>query len=218
MNSYLWSVMCVFLITFTHAQEESEREPIQVMDQREYFEFGIKAGVNISNVWDADEEDFHAETKAGIASGLFFSVPLGKYLGMQPEIVISQKGFQGTGTLLGAPYSLNRTTSYLDIPLLLQFKPAKFVTFVAGPSFSFLLQQKDVFTFETTNAAQEAQFHNDNIRKNLLGSIIGVDFFVSNFVISARAGWDFQSNLVDGTYLTPRYKNQWLQFTVGFKI
>jgi hypothetical protein len=59
---------------------------------------------------------------------------------------------------------------------------------------------------------------NDNIRKNILGFGIGVDVNISRFVISGRLAWDLQNNHGDGTSATPRYKNQWAQVTVGFKL
>lgn len=187
-------------------------------DNREEFEFGIKAGVNASNVWDSQGEDFRADPRVGLATGAYFAIPIGKYIGFQPEVLLSQKGFQGSGTLLGFPYSFSRTTTYLDVPLLLQVKPSPFMSLVVGPTFSYLFKQKDVYTFGSNSAEQEQEFENDEIRKNTLGSLVGVDFYISSVVLSARAGWDFQTNLGDGTSTTPRYKNRWLQFTVGFKI
>tara|TARA_R110000737_G_scaffold348572_1_gene382735 strand:- start:15882 stop:16520 length:639 start_codon:yes stop_codon:yes gene_type:complete len=209
-NIYFISAICVLSITGLWAQSE---------DRRENFEFGIKAGINASNVWDEQGEDFRADTKAGLAAGVWFGIPIGTFLGVQPEILISQKGFKGSGTLLGFPYSFSRTTSYLDIPLLVQLKPAEFITILAGPQFSYLFNQKDNYTFGTSSIDQEQQFSNDNIRKNILGFVVGLDLLYENLVVSGRAGWDFQSNNGDGTNsTTPRYKNQWLQFTLGFKI
>jgi hypothetical protein len=210
----LMSLLYVFTLNSALAQDEDKRNE----DNRENLEFGIKAGISASNVWDSEGEDFRTDTKIGIAAGAYFSIPFGKFLGIQPEVLFSQKGFQGEGTLLANHYSFTRTTSYLDIPLQIQFKPAKFITFVVGPTFSYLINQKDVYTFGVNNLEQEEQFNNDNIRKNTLGSVIGVDLMYSKFVVSARAGWDFQTNNRDGISSTPRYKNQWLQFTLGFKI
>lgn len=187
-------------------------------DPREKTVFGVKAGMNYSNVWDEEGQDFRADAKVGFAGGLFLGIPVGRYLGIQPELLISQKGFQGSGTLLGQPYSFSRTTTYLDIPLQLQVKPAEFMTIVLGPQYSYLMNQKDVYTYGTNSSAQEQEFNNDNIRKNVLGFVAGADVLISHVVVSGRMGWDLQKNNGDGTSSTPRYKNQWIQFTVGFKI
>ena len=186
-------------------------------DSREVFGVGLKAGMNVSNVWDEQGEDFRADSKAGFAGGLFLSIPIGTMLGLQPEVLISQKGFKGSGTLFGTPYSSTRTTTFLDIPLLLQLKPHEAITFVVGPQFAYLMNQKDVYTFGSNSIEQEEEFENDNIRKNILGFTAGLDVNVSSLILSARVGWDFQNNNGDGSSSTPRYKNQWLQFTIGYK-
>lgn len=190
----------------------------QTEDRRDNFAFGIKAGLNVSNVWDSKGQEFKADAKAGFAGGAFLGIPIGKFLGIQPEVLISQKGFKGAGSVLDAPYSTKRTTTYLDIPLQVQLKPVPFITLLAGPQFSYLLNQKDKYTFGTNSTEQEQEFDNDNIRKNILGFVAGVDIIYENFVLSGRAGWDFQNNNGDGTSLTPQYKNQWLQFTFGLQL
>lgn len=210
-KSIILSLILISSVTFVQAQ-------VTGGDHRENLEFGAKAGVNYSRVWDERGQDFEADGKMGFAGGLFLSIPVGEFLGFQPEILISQKGFKGSGTLFDAPYSFSRTTTYLDIPLQVQLKPTEFVTVVAGPQYSYLLHRKDSYSFGNTSTAQEQEFENDNIRKNVLGMVGGVDVIVSHLVISARAGWDLQNNDGDGTTSTPRYKNQWLQLTVGLKI
>ena len=187
-------------------------------DQRTTMQFGIKAGLNYSNVWDEQGQDFKADPKFGFAGGVFLGIPIGEFIGFQPEILVSQKGFQGAGTLLGSSYSFSRTTTYIDIPLQLQVKPADLLTFVIGPQYSYLMHKKDVYTFGTNSSEQEQEFNNDNIRKNTLGFVAGADFLFSHVVVSGRLGWDIQTNNGDGTSTTPRYKNQWLQFAVGFTI
>jgi hypothetical protein len=188
------------------------------IDPREKFTFGLKAGLNHSNVWDEQGQDFKADPKLGFAGGAFIGIPIGKFLGFQPEVLVSQKGFQGSGTLLGTPYSFSRTTTYLDIPLQLQLKPVSSLTVVLGPQYSYLMNMKDVYTFGANSTEQEQEFNNDNIRRNILGFVVGADLNISHLVISGRMGWDFQTNHGDGTSSTPRYKNQWLQLTAGFKI
>lgn len=186
-------------------------------DFREQLKFGGKVGANYSNVYDSKGEEFHADAKFGLAAGGFISIPFGKYLGVQPEVLFSQKGFQATGLILGSTYKFTRTTSYIDIPLLLAFKPSEFITFLAGPQYSYLLKQRDVFANATTSIAQEQEFENDNVRKNTLCLIIGADFTLKNIVLGARAGWDIQNNVGDGTSNTPRYKNVWYQATFGYR-
>jgi len=186
-------------------------------DMREKVVFGLKAGVNYSNVWDDSSNDFTADGKAGIVGGAFVSIPIGKFIGIQPEVLFSQKGFQGSGTFLFTDYTYSTTTNYLDIPLLVSFKPLPYLSIVAGPQYSFLMSKTDRFTSSVYTAEQLEDYSNDNIRKNTLGFLVGFDVNVNHIVISPRAGWDFQSNNGDGTSSIPQYKNQWLQLTLGYR-
>jgi hypothetical protein len=184
---------------------------------QEQAAFGLKVGANYSNVYDSKGEDFEADGKFGLAAGAFLSIPFGKYIGIQPEVLFSQKGFKSTGTLFGAPYDLQRTTSYIDVPLLLAVKPIEAITFLAGPQFSFLLKQRDTFNSPTANYAQEEEFDNDNLRKNTVCFTGGIDINLDHTVIGLRTGWDLRNNNGDGASSTPRYKNVWAQATIGYR-
>lgn len=187
-------------------------------DMRDQVTVGVKAGLNVSNIWDSQTQDFQADAKAGFAGGVFIGIPIGTHLGFQPEILLSQKGFQGSGTLLGSNYSYTRTTSYIDVPLQLQIKPSSAVTILVGPQYSYLVHQKDAFTFGSGGVVQEEAFDNEDIRKNIFGVVGGFDINLSHFVISPRMGWDLMNNNGDGTSSTPRYKNRWIQLTLGARI
>lgn len=186
-------------------------------DYRESINFGIKAGINHSNVYDSQGEEFKANPKLGFAGGLFLTVPLSKFIGIQPEVLFSQKGFQASGRLLGSNYNFTRTTSYIDIPVMLALMPSKFITVLAGPQYSYLVKRKDVFTSSTLSYQQEEEFKNDNIRQNTLSFIGGIDVNIEHFVIGARVGLDLQKNNGDGSSSTPRYKNYWYQATLGYR-
>ena len=137
-------------------------------------------------------------------------------MGIQPEVLVSQKGFQASGMILGSKYNFTRTTTYIDIPIQVAFKPSEFFTLLAGPQYSYLINQRDVFQNATTSIAQEQEFENDNIRKNIFGVVGGLDINLKHITLGSRIGWDVQNNKGDGTSTTPRYKNVWFQGTVGY--
>ncbi len=203
------SVLFIMMAIGAKAQSET--------DNRERFQIGIKAGGSLSNVYDADGEEFKANAKAGFTGGLFLTIPLGRVLGLQPEVLFTQKGFRGNGRLLGQTYSFSRTSSFLDIPILVAIKPAEFLTIVVGPQYSYLFYQRDVFNSSLFSYQQEQEFNNDNIRKNMLGIVGGVDFNIGNFVIGGRIGMDLLKNQDDGSSDTPRYRNISGQLTLGYK-
>ena len=204
-------IAIIAMINISKAQDKGT-------DGREILQMGAKIGTNYSNVYDVQGQDFVADPKFGLVFGGFIAIPIGKYIGVQPELLYSQKGFKATGTLLGYSYEYKRTTSYVDIPILFQLKPSQFLTIVAGPQYSYLVSQKNEFTSTIYSNEQEQQFNNDNVRKNILCFIGGVDVNVNHFVLGVRAGWDLTQNNGDGTSTTPRYKNVWYQFTLGYSI
>jgi hypothetical protein len=183
-------------------------------DLRGNLQFGLKAGANFSNVYDSKNQEFNSDFKVGFAAGAFLTIPIGKYIGLQPEILFSQKGYKATGTFLTMGYKFTHTVDYIDVPLLFAIKPSAYVTLLAGPQYSFLVKQKDVFTSGSFTADQEQTFQND---RSVLCFLGGIDFNLNQFVLSARAGWDLQNNNGDGTSTNPRYKNVWYQATIGFK-
>jgi len=203
----------ILVLNIANGQET----PMSDTDYRDKISFGFKVGVNVSNVYDSQGEEFRANAKVGFATGAFLAVPIGKYLGIQPELLLSQKGFKASGRFIGDPYTLTRTTTYIDIPLLGSFKPSEFFTLVAGPMYSYLLNKTDKLENDFTSIEQETDFENDNIRKNTLGITGGFDLNIKHIVISARAAWDMMKNDGNGSSTNPRYKNTWYQFTAGYR-
>jgi hypothetical protein len=198
--------MAVLVNSFCNAQ-----------DRRDNLQFGLKIGTNLSNVYDAQGQNFVADSKFGLAGGAFLSIPLGKVIGIQPEVLYSEKGFKSTGTLLGNNFSLERSTSFVDVPLLLAIKPISVITIVAGPQYSFLLKNNNNFTGGSITAEQQKIFETDNIRKNILSFTGGADINLGTLVLGLRANYDTQNNNGDGSSSTPRYKNAWYQATLGIR-
>lgn len=204
-------LVCTSIVTYSNAQLNDDDKELKVR-------FGVKAGLNYSNVYDTEAEDFSADGKAGFAGGFFVSIPIGRILGIQPEILLSQRGFKASGSFLTMPYELKRTSTYLDIPLLFSIRPTPFLSIVLGPQYSYLLNQKDNFQSSLFSYEVEEEFKNDNIRKNTLCFVGGVDVNLGHFVIGARVGTDLMNNRGDGTSNTPRYKNVWGQMTFGVRL
>jgi len=187
-------------------------------DTRSTISLGAKAGMNISNVYDSEGDDFSSSAKAGFAGGVFLHLPIGTFVGIQPEVMFSQKGCKSTGSVVGIDYTLTRTTDYLDVPIFLAIKPTEFVTLLVGPQYSYLLKQTDELEALNSYTEVEEEFDNENIRKNTLGIALGLDLCHQVFVLSGRVAWDLYDNNGDGTSTTPRYKNVTGQITLGIKL
>jgi len=189
-----------------------------ISDSRSNLNFGVKAGLNLSTVYDTQSEDFNADPKFGFVTGVFVAIPIGKFLGFHPEILFSQKGYQATGTYIGLiDYVFTRTSNYIDLPLLISFKPTEMLTLVGGPQYSYLIKQTDVITNGDFTDEQVKEFENNNLRKNTLCFLGGADINLNHMVLGARVGWDLTNNNGDGTSTDPRYKNVWYQTTIGYR-
>ena len=184
-------------------------------DKRSNISFGIKAGANFSNVYNSEGQAFVADGKFGFAGGVFLGIPIGSFIGIQPEVLFSQKGFKASGSILGGTYNFTRTTNYLDVPILLSIKPAQGFSIVVGPQFSYLISETDDYGVLSTTQKQE--FDNQSIRKNIFGIVGGVDIELSPVVLGLRAGYDLQKNNGDGSSTAPNYKNAYYQATLAYK-
>ena len=219
MKKTILTIFAITVFTTLQAQQTVDARSTNTSDTdtRENFILGAKLGANLSNVYDSEGEDFVADAKLGFVAGGFVTIPLTKLFAIQPEVLYSQKGFKGSGSLFGSSYSYKRTTDYLDVPIFLAFRPIEYLSILVGPQFSYLLSEKNEFNSSVVNQTQEEAFNNDNIRKNTFSLIGGVDVNIDKIVIGARAGWDLKENKGDGTSDTPRYKNYWYQLTLGYK-
>lgn len=180
------------------------------MDNREELSFGIKAGINYSNVYSESGDGYVADGKVGFAGGVFVSIPLNELIGVQPELLYSQKGFKTEGTFFDGQI----TSSYLDLPIHLQIKPTENISILAGPQFSYLLSTK--YELNGFSAIDEEDL-DDNNNKATVGISAGVDIEVQNFLISARGSWDLNKVNKDNSTSDINYKNQLFQITLGYK-
>ena len=153
-------------------------------DSREVLKIGFKVGTNLSNVYDSKGEDFVADLKLGLVLGGFVSIPIGAFIGVQTEILFSQKGFKATGKVLGFPYEITRTTNYIDIPIFFTVKPLEALTIMAGPQYSYLLKQSDAFNSSIVSTLQEQEFNNDNINSIFIGHCYKFKLFSLQFTFA----------------------------------
>lgn len=177
--------------------------------------FGIRAGGNLSNISRDGDGDFTTGSKVGFNAAIFLDLPLASVFSIQPEVQFSQKGYKSTGTYLGNPYEYKYTSNFIEIPVLAKIKPSANFGILVGPQFSFLTSTKTKFT--TGDAAFETivKEDNDNLRKNIVGGVAGVEVSSGRFVVDLRYSMDFQQNRGDGTSTTPRYKNQVVGLSLG---
>jgi hypothetical protein len=211
--SRIFTILIVaFMIPENMVAEDSNR------DSTRRCQFGVKMGANYSGIFDKESSMFGSEGKFGLAGGLYFRMPLGKSLGIQPEFLFSQKGFRATNQYLGDNFNLNRTVSYFDIPLFFSFHPDKRFTILAGPQYSILLYQRNQYTSTAVNVRQQELLGHVASRGNTICMVAGFDINIRYAVLGARIGYDAFNNRSDGSAKKMEYKNAWIQATLGANV
>lgn len=107
------------------------------------FHLGIKGGVNMYKV---DGKSFKEEFDYGYNAGAFAEIYFSKKLGIQPEVMWNQSVSRTTNQFSdiyddGVNELKDVKLNYLSIPLLLNIRPAKFLTFQVGPQFGVLIDR-----------------------------------------------------------------------------
>ena len=170
------------------------------------FHLGIKGGANLLKL---DNTSFSQEFKFGYNLGAFAEIYLGDKIGFQPELMWSQAAFK-TGSNLG---SLSPVVSdadvklaYLQVPVLLNIRPAKFFTIQVGPQYSILIN-------ESRSVLQNGQ---DAFKNGDLSMLAGGQINLGGLKVGARYAVGL-NNLTDVANQTA-WKSSGIQLYVGLKI
>jgi hypothetical protein len=106
----------------------------------------------------------------------------------------------------------------VELPVLLNIHAGTNFNIHLGPQLSFLLSTTESFREGSAEYRRTVQEENDQLRKSLLGGVIGVGFNVgSRLDLHGRYSLDIQRN-ENGTSATPRYRNQVFQIGLGFAL
>jgi hypothetical protein len=177
--------------------------------------FGIKGGLDLSNIIKTNDNNFSTDYKAGFNAGVLLNIHLIGPLSVEPEILYATKGY----TAKTAYGQFDQRTDFIDVPLLAKLKLAPGFSIVAGPQASFLLDTKNTYDNGFSTVVQQ-QYENDSnkFKKSLIDGVVGVSFALSKSVdLDLRYTLDLQQDNQDGTSQTPAYRNQVFQAGIAFK-
>ena len=167
---------------------------------------GVKGGANINKL---TGKSFSDEFSFGYHLGGMVSVGLGKKFAIQPEILINQINVD-TSSSFSTVYQFNKLEKvklkYLSVPILLNFKPVKYITLQAGPQFGILMNKSKTLLQNGKEAFKTGDF-------SMLG---GVQVNISHLNIYARYAVGL-SNLND-LDKQEKWKSQSVQIGVGFTL
>jgi hypothetical protein len=179
--------------------------------------FGIKGGVNLTNMYVSDVED--ENMKVGAHGGFFAKIPLVRGLSIQPELLYSGKGSKVTynNALYGrGEYRFN--LHYIETPLSLVINLARnfnihggaYAAYLAGVNITDMEKDGTINDIRTLNA--------DNFNRFDYGLLGGLAVDIQNFTIGARYNYGLREIGKSGSLsgnLTRNSKNSALAFYVG---
>jgi len=184
-------------------------------------QFGIKGGVNFSNIYSTEVDDNNVLTSFN--AGLYGKFPISDIVSIQPEILYSRKGgeltYNNAFTSGVSQFKLN----YIEVPVLLNVNITKEFSVHAGPYFAYLIDAEvnndaegDVLDFEDA-------YNNDDFNKFDVGISGGIGFDFDSFGIGARYNYGFSTigkerNFAGTTYTIPDGKNSSLSLYLSYQL
>ena len=124
------------------------------------FSFGPKVGANITGI---SGLQFKKGFEFGYHIGGFAEVMLSEKIGIQPEVLWSQTSLTTSSSLsdlysTSLPELTKINLNYISIPLLLNIRPTKFITFQVGPQFGILQDKKNSVATNVQSAFKSGDF------------------------------------------------------------
>lgn len=179
--------------------------------------FGIKGGINLSNLYVDDVED--ENLKLGVMGGIFAKIPVTRGLSIQPELLYSSKGSKlKYNNILGAgEYRFN--LNYVELPVVAVINIAKNFNLHGGGYFGYMATAniKDMDDEGNTNSITELNAEDFNRFDYGLAAGLGVD--AQNFTIGVRYNYGLNKIGDDSTLagqLLGNAKNSALTLHIGF--
>ena len=167
------------------------------------FHFGLKAGGDLLKI---NGQSFKEEFKFGYHEGAFAEIglPFTK-IGLQPEVYFSQVN-KRVYTGIGISGLEDITLSYINIPVLLNFKVAPMLSLQAGPQFGIMINKEESVT----------QTGKDALKDGDVGIAAGLQFNLKKIKLYGRyfAGLnDINNHISSGDW-----HNRVIHLGIGFRL
>lgn len=167
---------------------------------------GFKAGTSINKL---TGKSFSDEFSFGYHLGGFVEVGVLKKLAIQPELLFNQINVDTSGSF-STVYQFKNVNKvqlkYLSIPILLNYRPSKFITIQAGPQFGVLINKSNSLVENGKDAFKGGDF-------SMVG---GIQFNVSHFRFYGR--YVVGLNNLNDLSSQDKWKTQSIQLGVGLSI
>jgi len=179
--------------------------------------FGIKGGVNLTNLYTSDVKDENMRT--GFNAGFFLKVPLVEGVSIQPELLYTTKGAQLTyDNILQGSGKYRFNLNYIEAPLSMVFNVTKNVNIHGGGYLAYLASANVKNVDNDGNIKGATELNADNFNRLDYGLQGGIGFDIENFTIGARYNYGLREIGKSGSLsgdLARNSKNSALALYVG---
>lgn len=190
-----------------------------VKAQDNVTKFGVKGGVNFSNLYTDNADDENVLT--GFNIGLYAKVPVTNSISIQPEVYYTGKGAEVVYNNAFANGTAKFKLNYIEVPVMLVANVTKNFNVQIGPYASYLISGK------TTNESNNGTFNfENNINKDDFNKIdagvaagLGIDLETVSFGVRYNYGLTKvgkERNYSGTNYTFPDGKNSVLSFYGAF--
>jgi len=170
------------------------------------LKLGIKAGADIHKI---EGKSFSDQFSFGYHAGGFAEIGLTSKFSIQPEVLFTQVNVD-TSSSFSSVYQFNKISEvnlkYINIPILLNIKPNKFVALQVGPQFGILIDQDKNLLKNGADAFKKGDF-------SMLG---GIQLAISKIRLYGRYAVGLSNiNDIDNQ---EKWKNQSIQLGIGLTL
>lgn len=204
------SVIALFIFSFTHLNA-----------QQEYFEYGFKGGINLSNVTGDQTSGFETRTSMNIgAYGLYKILPK---LGIQAELLYSEQGFSDeeiSADQLEEKIVKDLRMQYINLPVLASYNVIENLWVEGGVQLGYLVRAEEekettiIGSTEEIMSETETIGRTDSYERLDVGLAGGLRYKLNpNFMLQAR----YTNSISDiNQELSGDQYNSIFSFSVGF--
>lgn len=188
-------VVMVFTVGFVNAQGKED------------MAFGIKGGLNISTITNADVDGVNSKSLVGFHVGFFGEFVLSDKFSIQPEVLYSTQGTKIEFEGIKGDLKLD----YIAIPVMAKYYVADSFSLELGPQIGFLVSAK-------AKSGGESEDVKDELKSTDVSLNFGLGYDITeNFMIGARYNLGLtrlQDELLPGE---DESKNSVFQISIGYK-
>jgi hypothetical protein len=197
MNKFLTIViLVVFSLNSTLTGQMRSYDRYERYDYNRVPMFGIKGGLNFSDLTTPDEMG-DVDLKTGFHAGIFVEIPVSPGISFRPEVLYSKKGTGITyqedffGIELATGES-NFNLNYIDVPLYLVFYLTDNLNIFLGPYAGFLLNanvETDTELLDFLQIEGNQTIDRDHFKDTEIGLSGGIGLAFGNVTLGANYNW-----------------------------